>query len=344
MRILALAAFDPASVVLSHRDLMRAAGHDFRLAVVRAYTERQRQADYVCEQLVSESRVVAPGVTKKWVTFEKLAPNLEELREFAKQADVIQFHPGIGQGSGDWASQDGPAWNVNLELLLVEDALGLRGVTYGGKSLVFFFHGSRATWASRDWYKGLGHPNTAASTIDYAHEFDAAYLPPFVDVGDLRAPLRGDDDPLLIAHTPTDRAACSTEEFLAAARGLGIPVRLGEGLTHKQVLALKAECNAGFDHLRGAFSVNTLENAALGLVPIHAMRHEYNSRLLNEESIGQIPPFSVAGGEDMRRKMRRLGDRPAFTRKLQVLARSWWEEYFSAEPITKRLTKFYASL
>lgn len=347
MRVLALGWFDPASVVLSHRDLMRSAGHDFRLAVVRAYTERQQQADYVCERLVRRIEDVAPGVHKAQVYWEKLNPDLESLREFAKSADVIQFHPGIGHGDGDWASWEGDALDPWTEFKQVSESLRLdvNLIFKMGRVTVAFIHGSMATRRNLGSYadRWLEPFEVATSTIDYAHELDAAYLPPLVDVGSLRARPRGDDDPLLIAHTPTDRIACSTEEFLKAAQGLGIPVRLGEGLAHSDVLHLKAECNAGFDHLRGAFSTNTLENAAIGLVPLHAMKDEYVSRMLNKEAV-EIPPFSVAGVDDLRLKLRRLSNDPAMTRKFQDLARRWWETHFSTGPITKRLVQFYESL
>lgn len=361
MRILALSAFDPASVVLSHRDLMRAAGHDFRLAVVRAYTERQQRADYVCERLVRRVEDVAPGVSRVQMAWEKLNPNLESLREFAVSADVIQFHPGIGRGDGDWASSPG-----SYQLPLHEEAevlerlrIPARSALREGVEEVAFFHGSVNAWYNRDHYKawsklgkdwGHGEPilaGVAASTIDYAHELDAAYLPPLVDVGDLRAKLRGDDDPLLIAHTPTDRVACSTEEFLKAAQGLGIPVRFGEGMRHDDVLRLKAECNVGFDHLRGAFSTNTLENAALGLVPLFKLSEKYRGRFnaeCRDIHVEGLAYNRIAQSGGLRDAIRVLDADPYWMRGQQRNARFWWETYFSAEPITKRLTKFYESL
>ena len=60
MKILALTYFDPASVILSHRNMMRDAGHDFRLASVRAYTTRQEGADWLLEKL-SDSAVLPDG-------------------------------------------------------------------------------------------------------------------------------------------------------------------------------------------------------------------------------------------------------------------------------------------
>jgi len=343
MRVLAISHFDPASVVLSHRNLMRAAGHDFRLAVVRAYTEKQRQADYVCERLVRRVEDVAPGISKVQVYWEKLTPNLESLREFAAQADIVQFHPGIGHGDGDWASRGDLPPTIKDELGDVLRQLGLTPTDYrSADAVIYFIHGSVSAWRHLDLYRSL-RQHIAVSTIDYATELDAAYLPPLVDVGDLRAPLRGDDDPLLIAHTPTDRVACSTEEFLKAAQGLGIPVRLGEGLAHGDVLKLKAECNAGFDHLRGAFSVNTLENAALGLIPLFALKESYVQRV-DREGISYPHTYLLRDANGLREAMRLFSENAVLTRAYQNSARSWWEMYFSAEPITKRLTKFYESL
>jgi hypothetical protein len=379
VKVLALGFFDPASVVLSHRDLMRQAGHDMRLAVVRAYTERQRQADWVLEQ-VEES---IPVNGQRLYKLAQLPADLEPLREFGASADVIQFHPGIGDGSASgWAStaQARPP-DPTEEFEAVVGRFG-RGFLNLKSRTVTFIHGSNATRRYLDSYRGWLNPfPVAASTIDYAAELDAAYLPPLVDVdvrytyGALdpagkgvlgvfdteqaaqkefpgsaiveqpiprRAALRSDDDPLLVAHTPTDRAACSTAEFLKVAQSLGIPVKLGEGLSNQECLDLKASCNAGFDHLRGAFSVNTLENAALGLVSLHGANLEYAERASDEG----FPLLNMVIGDvnDLTIILRRLAADPALTRDRQRLARSWWETYFSAEPITKRLVKFYEGL
>lgn len=351
MKICALASFDPASVILSHRDLMRAAGHDMRLAVVRAYTERQRQADYVCEQVAWTSAYPRSG--GQYHHLQKLSPDLESLREFAASADVIQFHPGIGTGEGSgWASQSGALRDPGLEFAEVLAHLGVdvSDLAFAHRE-IYFVHGSRAAWANRqklvndlhDFGKRYSY-QLATSTIDYAHELGAAYLPPLVDVGDLRAPLRGDDDPLLVAHTPTDRVACSTEEFLKAVQALGIPVRLGEGIPHDEVLRLKAECNAGFDHLRGAFSANTLENAALGLVPLFALREVYETRLL-DLGIERPPcPCDIQDARGLLSALRWYSANSAEVREIQQDARTWWGRYFSAEPITKRLLEFYEGL
>lgn len=345
MKILCIAAFDPASVVLSHRDLMRAAGHDFRLAVVRAYTERQQSADYVLYAL--HRSPVTPGVWS--FSWEPQNPNLDELREFAASADVIQFHPGIGMGDGDWASQEGKPRTLVDEYRAVLSAFGLT-LDQLPPMQVYFVHGSRATRANvkqyQMWLRGpIPGLRVAASTIDYAVDLNAVYLPPFVDVGDLCAPLRQDDDPLVIAHTPTDRVACSTEAFLEAAQRTGAVVRLGEGLPHAAVLSLKAECNAGFDHLRGAFSVNTLENCALGLAPIFRLEPRYLEKMW-DLGIGEIDPWlsTFQNADQLPIVLQMLAGEVHLTRNIQRSARSWWYTHFSAARITERLLKFYEGL
>lgn len=364
MRILAITAFDPASVVLSHRDLMRGAGHDFRLASVRAYTERQQAADYVLERLVSEDTPLGGGALRRESRFERLTPNLEELRGFAASADVIQFHPGIGRGDGDWAS-DPLAPNVPyvVECDRVIHAFGLANAIIANRraSEVIFFHGSRNLWANRESYKHFVHTRAewvtgprlytgATSTLDYAYELDASYLPPYIGdpINDhLAASPRGDDDPLVVVHTPTDRAACSTDIFLEAARRAGVVVLLGEGKSHSEIMALKAQANVGFDHLRGAFSTNTLENAALGLVPLFALKPEYREHALTLgfDPLDVLDGWYIQGGNDLEGAIRYLANHNAIeTRRAQSRARAWWERHFSAEPITKRLLKFYKGL
>jgi hypothetical protein len=344
VKILALAAFDPASVVLSHRNILRARGHDFRLAVVRAYTERQRDADYVLNTL--RCSPFAPGI--KSYSWEVGTPNLGELREFAQSADVIQLHPGIGMGDGDWASNVNLPWrSLRYEVDALERAFGLPafGHDRSGTRIVHFFHGSNTTQKNLDHYaQDLqdGIVVGAASTIDYAVDLDAIYLPPHIDVGDLRAPLRQDDDPLVIAHTPTDRVACSTEAFLEAARNVGAVVRLGEGISHKEALALKAECNAGFDHLRGSFSVNTLENCALGLAPIFRLDDRYRERF--DREVPTSTSLLGYGNVALSDVLDLLQSEPEYTRRLQTAARKWYETHFSVAKIADRLLKFYESL
>lgn len=363
MRILAISSFDPASVILSHRDLMNAAGHDFRVAVVRAYTDRQRQADYVCEQLNVRDTHVRPGVVRREASIDPLMPNLDDLRAFAEKADVIQFHPGIGQGNGDWASKSGSGTFPIHEFMAVEERLKIADILsrrYRTVRRVAFFHGSVNTWTRMELYKTIfdAKPNAGAtawvratSTLEYAVEFNAAYLPPLVsppevDGAPVLARLRGDDDPLVIAHTPTDRVACSTEVFLQAAQHAGAVTLLGEGKSHRDIWALKLQAHAGFDHLRGAFSTNTLENAAVGLVPLFRLGYGDHD-LMRDRFVRECecaPIRNLTSGMIPAKVLQDLSADPAYCRELQQHAHQWWKHYFSAEPITNRLVKFYGSL
>lgn len=356
MKILALSFFDPASVVLSHRDLMRAAGHDFRLAVVRAYTQRQSQADYVSEKLAVKTTPFGPGVARREVTFEKVPFNREALQAFANEADIIQFHPGIGTGAGDWATSGEP-YGVAPEITATLNALGFQH-TASCKTRVAFIHGSNSTWKHRAIYRSVLHGSfhVAASTLDYATELDAAYLPSFVSVGTRQAPLRTADDPLIIAHTPTDRVACSTDAFIKSANAVGAVIRLGEFLPHADCLNLKAGCHVGFDHLRGSFSVNTLENAALGLVTLFGLSDRCRERLLAEgiNDDGAVTPVDGGGlqvrsrpiqsVEELGYVLRMLERDIQLTRWFQQKARGWFLKNFNADAITQRLTRFYESL
>lgn len=349
MKILAISWFDPASVVLSHRDLMRAAGHDFRLAVVRAYTERQLQADWVAEKTMK----MPVGNGYCCFAHAPQAFDAVSLREFAQQADVIQFQPGIGRGDGDWATKATlrPPHPME-EVDRVWDAFKLDSARYNRPKYVAFIHGSNATRKYLDTYRGWLVPfHIATSTLDYACDLDAAYLPPLVhppivDGAPLLARLRGDDEPLVIAHTPTDRTACSTEAFIKTAQESGVLYRLGEHLPHADVWTLKAQCNAGFDHLRGSFSTNTLENAALGLVPLFGLAAHYLRRGREEGILGWSggAVLDLADLKDLSNVIQILNNDAALTRAAQESAQRWWRENFSAEPITKRLVRFYESL
>ena len=76
MRILSVADFDPANVLEGHRLAMKTLGVDYRLAVATTYPRRPGNPDH---QLVVHDY------------------KLDYLMDFAEKADIIQFHPGIGQ-------------------------------------------------------------------------------------------------------------------------------------------------------------------------------------------------------------------------------------------------------
>ena len=349
MKILALTYFDPASVILSHRNMMRDAGHDFRLASVRAYTTRQEGADWLLEKL-SDSAVLPDGRFKlsfDYVTGQQA--DLKSLHEFAETADVVQFHPGIGEGSGDWASHTGLVDQSFLDKELGEVIHRLKVFrAIEAKIIVYFIHGSVNTWANLKLHKDNRYNHfLAASTLDYATELNATYLPPLINPGHdwPMAPLRGDYEPLTIAHTPSDRDACHTETFMKLSFEAGCLPVVKDKISHDEVIALKAKCNAGFDHLRGAFSTNTLEHAALGMVPLVGLKRNYLDRFLDIG--GSLPPWQelckngIETEDDLVVAMRTLESNPELTRRLQIYAAKWWADNFSRGSLTNRLLAFY---
>ena len=348
MKILALADFDPAGVVLSHRDALRACcpDIDFRVALHTAYTPRQRGADWVGASLqgcdAQGREFYAPG-----------GGDLPALLEFAYSADVIQIHPGIGQ---PWADQ--PEHFLPERDPPVAPYFGRKDwpEIIGGsraRHLVAFFHGSVHARANiegyRQRYAGL---HFAASTLDYAVDLDAAYLPPALPLPAVAAPLRADDDPLIVAHTPTNPSIASTEIFLAAARAAGVVVNYASRRSHEEALAAKQRSHMTFDHLRGTFSVNSLEAASLGSIPLVALAESGRVRGHVEGLWGNAPPWpqlqpGLEGERALPKLLRTLADDygfPGATRTGQELVRAWFTEHFTPAPIAARLERFYRGL
>ena len=340
MKILIIAEFDPAGVCLGHRDLLKAAGRDCRVALECAYTTRQLDADYCLA-----SWCYKPP--------EKVYPPREEMMSFAEKADIIQFCPAIGQ---PWADRPifGPDYSRDPPSSLFfshEEWARIRMNT--NAALVAFFHGSVAAWASRgryrDHYYQRGY-RLAASTLDYATEMEAAYLPPFADsppgkVGFAKP--RQDGETLRIIHTPTNPSICGTQDFINILTGMpkgSIQGTVARKRPHEAILALKQQAHAGFDHLRGSFSVNHLENCATGLAALCALKPEYAARMAYE-GIGPMPsPYPIEDAQGLERAMGLLAMSPELTREFQQACRVWVSTYFNREAITKRLERFYMKI
>lgn len=319
MKILSVAEFDPAGVLGGHRSALRALGVDYRLAVMDIYpTGREEQPDY--QATVHDAEVAA----------------------FAEEADIIQFHPAIGQ---PWSfATDAPHYNdaANTPFNTVD----WKDQRFQRARRISYFHGSKnaaknaQTYAA--YWRERGHA-IWASTLDYVHWMEAVYAPPIVtlpqtvtpvpweDSGEGRvhqitwgptARLRQEDDPLIVAHAPTDPGNCHTRAFMAFCQRKGIVVEFMFNRKHPEVIRRKAECNAGFDHLRGAFSVNTVENCLLGLVPLVGVKREYLVTL--EREIGEARSlFLVQTQQDLEQYLVALDDSPELTRRVQLEAQQW---------------------
>lgn len=312
MKILVVAPFDPCGVAVGHRELMRKAGHDYRVAV--DFAPVPTQADWV-----------------GW--------GGAHLREFAHDADVIQWCPGIARG-GTWTIDASAPFDADLPPAeFFRDSQARKFVAY--------FHGSVATWTHREkyaaFYGGRGW-RLATSTLDYASELPATYLPPYL-AGLPIAALREDGAPLVVAHTPTNPPNCHTPEFFGIMQRLRWAnkappvVAFASGVPHRDVISLKVKAHACFDHLRGSFSVNTLEAAAMGLVPLVGVREEYL-----QGNFALAPKPRVTDVESLRTALVQLAGDAAYTREMQQAARAWFEKHFSAATTTRRLLAFYEAL
>lgn len=345
MRIFCLAEYDPAGVLLSHRDALRARGHDFRVALHSAYTERQLQAGYVFERVAGSNplgggRRGCPNIGSPSFNFLPGKPDLGEMLDFALGADVLVACPGIGQPWADMADSFGPATGLDPPAARY---FGLDWAPVFSRDVpkVAYFHGSVSAWTNRaryaKWYQNHGYA-LAASTVDYAAELPAACLPPILKIPGPVASLRQDDEPLVVAHCPTNPRIASTKEFLEMARELGIVVRYAHSAPYEESLAAKRGSHLTFDHLRGCYSVNSLEAAALRSAPLFALRYE------NTDAAENFPGPYLDDLDDLRQVLAALRDEPQTTRRCQLLARAWFDTWFREDVIAGQLHHFYEGL
>lgn len=317
MRVLAVAEFDAAGVLSGHRRALRALGIDYRIAIVDRYLYRSD---------LEHDWPLADG-------------SIAGLREFAATVDVLQFHPSIGQ---PWSYQ-----TTNPRLSDDGENAGLFGIdwTVIPAVRVSLFHGSRNAAANAERYADFWRSRDHAiwaTTLDYVVRMEASYAPPALFLDGPRAPLRTDDDPLIAIQCPTDPAFCHTAEFLKVCAELGIVADVVHGKPHTEALARKRAAHVGFDHLRGAFSVNTLENCALGLAPVVGLKRAYRERLHDLTGVTFLPILEDVG--DLRTLLRRFADDPGVTRRVQEQARGWFTRHFKPELVGYRLKKLYEGL
>lgn len=326
MKILSIAEFDPAGVLSGHKRVLQQRGVDYRLAVHGLYAAH------------------VSSICADWILLNP-ACDFGSLAEFAAEADILQFHPVIGQ-PWSYASRD-IQWRGDADELPF-GRIDWRTFDRPSQRRIAYFHGSRNAalnvTAYASLYRGKGM-TLWTSTLDYATWLPATFAPPIVALAaELPAvPLRGDGEPLIVAHTPTDPENCHTALFLAEARRAGVVVRYATRVLHREVIALKRTSHAGFDHMRGAFSVNSLENAALGLVPIGG----FDAMLFAHPDFAQFCPHpfvEARDAHDLCRLLRRLDEDPAATRERQLRARAWMAETFSPARIGAYLVQQYRRL
>jgi hypothetical protein len=315
VKILTVAEFDPAGYHLRHARQLARMGIEYRLAVHSVYRPEGNQADWVRSKARCDE---------------------EALRAYAMDADVVQFCPAIDQPRS--FSSTAP---------YLDDA---HRVPWGGidwarlpmrGKRVAVFHGSVNLAENAEFYARVYRAEgfeVAATTIDYAHRMGATYLPAIVDLhGHEKAGRRLDAEPLRVVHSPTDLRVSSSHAFTDMAASCGVNVVIVHGATHEQALAAKSRAHCGFDHLRGCFSLNSLENAAIGLVNLVGIKDEYRHVL------GDIPlPWpTVRTMDDVRDNLLDLRDDPELCREWQSRARRWSETTWHPDTVGARLLETY---
>ncbi len=314
MKILVVGDFDPCGVHLRHRKYLRELGVDYRLAVKHCYRKEAEQADYWCDR--------PNGGRTEYA----------DMRWFAKEADVIQLLPAIQQ---PWTFQE---TEPRFETLKFIETDWFGDPWFASATKAVCFHGSLNAWANRqvyaDHWRARGVP-ILATTIDYAWEMGAEYLPSIVDCGGgIR--LREDSERLRVMHSPTDPALCRTTDFLHLCRSLDVDVTYVTGANHENVLTHKRHHSVGYDHMRGCYSINSLENVAHGMVNLVGIDERY------ESALGDIPlPWPcIREWADLERWLVALRD-PGETRRWQLRARGWFSQHWTPMAVAKRLLGVY---
>ncbi len=313
MRVLIAGDFDPCGVHLRHRRYLRAIGVDCRLAVRHCYRPEAEEADY-------------------WVERPRRPGEYADMRWFAREADIIQLLPAIAQ---PWTFQE---TTPRFESLILGATDWFNEPEFASVKKVVCFHGSLNAWANRKSYaehwRSRGIP-ILATTIDYAWEMGATYLPSIVEGEGIR--LRG-DEPLTVLHSPTDPRLCRTSAFLDLCRDLEIPVTYLNGRPHEEVMAHKRTHAVGYDHMRGCFSVNSLENVAHGMVNLVGIDERYETVLDMP-----LPWPRIRDWSDLERWLVALKD-PGETRVWQVRAREWFDEHWNPLAVARRIARIYEDI
>jgi hypothetical protein len=309
-RVLFAHDFDPAGVMIQWREAIRRAGGMAWVACTHAFIHR---AD-----------------------FDPTCP----------KPDVIVVCPGVGDGSGGDPGRAGvkmlPRW---VEELLAK---------WPKIPRVALFHGSRHCWPLRREYakhwaaRGFA---LASTTLDYVTDMGevapCAWLPPLAERAGAEdgrtAPLHRPGRPIVVLQTPSDPIACGTQDFLNAVRTARAIPLASSLIKHPMNLELKLQFSVGFDHFRGSFSVNALENAACGQASIFSLSEENRATM---EALGvPAPPTAIEPTRDaLEEKVGYMVEHPEIVEDWQDECLAWWERYFDEEAILKRLEAFFGGL
>lgn len=331
MRVAVLGDFDPCCFALHYRTPLAALGVEIRLAVREIYWPEGMAADW-------------------WVASPR-GCDFGALRTYVYAADVVVICPAIGQ---PWSSTP-PFLYRGLDIGQDNDGWDIEWGRIRGRRIALF-HGSNLLSAHAERY-GEDYRRAGweigATTLDYVARMgiggDALYFPPIVEAvskGDA-APLRADRHGLRIVHSPTDQNACGTAQFTRLCSKLTVlpahadrpdrdSLSIYSGIPHDKMLRLKRMFHAGYDHMRGAFSINSLENTAAGLVNLVGVSPQ--CRGLFVSLMGHDLPWpGIATIDDLEGWLVRLIESPAETRRYQTAGRAWFDEHWTKARIASRI-------
>lgn len=320
MRVLYVGEFDPCGVALrQYKWLPKASSVAVDIAVRDVFWPECREVDWWLR---------SPAST---------AIDRETLTAGLMGCDLLVYCPSIAY---EWSTDPEAGvvpfaedWDTTTDALPWVEPRRKLALFHGSGNLSA--HAERYAEQYRDagWY-------IAATTLDYAHRMSCAFMPSIVDVGSRRAPLREDGERLRIVHCPTDTKLCSSEAFAVGANRLGIKPLIAHGQEHQLVLDGKACCHAGYDHVRGAFSINSLENAALGLANLVAVKPAYREWLAKHFDSEPLWP-AIEDMDDVMRELERMRDSESSTRKWQELGRKWFDTCWNPALTASRVASIY---
>lgn len=223
----------------------------------------------------------------------------------------------------------------------------LTGAGHAAKPIVLHHHGTKYRRDSAIYDAAVaGHAPGAVAVAATLDLLDIGphltWVPHPVDIEALaghRNLARGKRK-LRVGHSPTNRAAKSTEAFLAACKRVDVEPVLIEGQSWAECLRIKGTCDALFDQVTYGYGVSAIEAWAMGLPVVAGGTTSTLDRM--RETFGELP-FIAATEATIADALDQLTDtktRATWGRKGKAHAKRWHDGRETVE----RLTPIYQHL
>lgn len=213
-----------------------------------------------------------------------------------------------------------------------------------GKPLVLHHHGSiyRDSHVALDTVANAHNLVQLCSTLDLTQfNENVVWLPNPIDVSWMEH-IRAQYGPSPIeergivryAHTPTQRWAKHTSDFIQAATQLGCQLEIIESQPWSQAIARKATCDVLLDQLAYGYGLSGLESMAMGMPVLGgATVAGVESGLM--EQVGYLP-YHRASVETLAMDLLPLND-PAIRAEVSERGRQYVNDFHSQQVIVARL-------